>query len=116
VQILLVEDHRDTRLALAKLLTRFGHDVAPAENVHEALTLLDTVAFDALLSDIGLPDGDGLALVQEAKRRQNFRTTIAITALASTDDRERGLQAGFDHYLTKPLEVSRLRSVLHHTV
>jgi DNA-binding response OmpR family regulator len=115
VHILLVEDHADTRRALSKLLIHYGHNVASAENVRDALHLLDTIQFDAFLSDIGLPDGDGLALVQEAKRRQKFRATVAITALASADDRQRGLRAGFDHYLTKPLEVRRLRAVLHQT-
>lgn len=112
VHILLVEDHPDTRLVLTKLLTRYGHDVAAAENVHDALELLDNLLFDILLSDIGLPDGDGLELVGEAKRRQPLRMTVALTALASPDDRERGRRAGFDHYLTKPVDFQRLRSVL----
>lgn len=116
MHILLVEDHADTRLILAKLLTRYGYDVATAENVHDALQLLDHLRFDVLLSDIGLPDGDGLALVGEARRRQPLRMTVALTALASADDRERGRQAGFDHYLTKPLDIRRLRSVMAEAV
>jgi len=112
VHILLVEDHPDTRVILLKLLTRCGHDVAAAETVQEALLLLDTLRFDVLVSDIGLPDGSGLELVVEAKRRQRLKQTVALTAFGTEDDRKRGLRAGYDYYLTKPLDFTRLQSVL----
>ena len=112
VHILLVEDHEDTRSCLSRLLLRCGHDVAAAENVRDALLLLDNLRFDVLLSDIGLPDGDGLQLVAAAKRRQKFRQTVALTAWDTAEDRERGRRAGFDHYLTKPLDFRKLRGVL----
>lgn len=112
MHILLVEDHPDTRTVLARLLSRCGYDVATAENVHEALTLLANLRFDVLLSDIGLPDGDGLELVCEARKRQPLKRAVALTALATDEDRARGLSAGFDEYLTKPLDFRRLRTVL----
>jgi hypothetical protein len=112
VHILLVEDHLDTRTVLSRLLLHCGHEVSSAENVHDALQLLDHLRFDVLLSDIGLPDGDGLELVQEARRRQPLKQTVALTALGTADDKERGYRAGFDHYLTKPLDFARLRCVL----
>ena len=108
----MVEDHADTRLVLSRLLNHCGHEVATAENVQDALTLLRNLRFDVLLSDIGLPDGDGLELVAEARKRQPLRRTVALTALATDEDRARGLRAGFDDYLTKPLDFRRLRSVL----
>jgi CheY-like chemotaxis protein len=112
VHILLVEDHPDTRSVLSRLLIHCGYEVAAAENVHDALQLLDHLRFDVLLSDIGLPDGDGLQLVREARKRQPLKQTVALTALATADDRARGYRAGFDHYLTKPVDFYRLRSVL----
>ena len=112
VHILLVEDHADTRTALSKLLDQYGHEVATAENVRDALLLLENLRFDVLVSDIGLPDGNGLHLVAAAKRRQHFRQTVAVTAWDTAEDRERGRLAGFDHYLTKPLDFHKLRSVL----
>ncbi len=112
VHILIVEDHPDTRVILLKLLVRCGHDVAAAETVKEALLLLDTFRFDVLVSDIGLPDGSGLELVVEAKRRQRLKQTVALTAFGTEDDRNRGLRAGYDYYLTKPLDFRRLQSVL----
>ena len=111
MHILLVEDHNDTRTVLSKLLSHCGYDVAAAENVRDALSLLHNFRFDVLLSDIGLPDGDGFGLVAEAKRRQRLRA-VALTALASDSDRQHGREAGFDDYLTKPLDFGRLRAVL----
>ena len=99
-------------MVLSRLLNHCGHDVAMAENVHDALTLLGNLRFDVLLSDIGLPDGDGLELVGEARKRQPLKKAVALTALATDEDRARGFEAGFDDYLTKPLDFRRLRSVL----
>ena len=112
MQILLVEDHTDTRTILSRLLARCGHDISTAANVGEALGLLSGQQFDALVSDIGLPDGNGLQVVVEARKRQPLKTAIAVTALATDADRARGFEAGFDHYLTKPFDFARLRSVL----
>ena len=112
LRILYVEDHSDTRMVLARLLVRFGYNVFTAANVRDALGLLDGLAFDVLLSDIGLPDGDGFELVTEARQRQPLRCAVALTAYASDADREHGFRAGFDRYLTKPLDVAILRNVL----
>ncbi len=111
MKILLVEDHDDTRCVLARLLDRFGHGVTPAATVADARRLLHELQFDVLLSDIGLPDGTGFDLVAEAKQLRPMKA-VALTAWASDEDRERGRRAGFDHYLTKPLDCARLRSLL----
>lgn len=111
MNILLVEDHEDTRCVLSRLLDRYGHGVTAAGTVAEARRLLRELRFDVLLSDIGLPDGTGFGLVVEAKQLQPLKA-VALTAWASDDDKERGRTAGFDYYLTKPLDCARLRSVL----
>jgi DNA-binding response OmpR family regulator len=67
--------------------------------------------FDALGSDRNLPDGDGLDLVTEAKRLQTLKA-IAVTARTEASEQERGLQAGVDVYLTKPVDFYQLRSAL----
>ncbi|MBA3543206.1 MAG: response regulator [Chthoniobacterales bacterium] len=116
MHILLVEDHEDSRVVLCNLLTHCGHEVATASNVQEALCLLGNLRFDVLLSDIGLPDGSGLDLVAEARKRQPWKKTVALTARGRTSDQERGLQAGFDEYLTKPFDFHQLRSLLAEAV
>jgi DNA-binding response OmpR family regulator len=112
VNILLIEDHEDSRSVLANLLTHCGHEVATAANLAGALQLLDNLRFDVLVSDIELPDGSGLDLVVEAKKRQAWKKTIALTAHGQSAEREMGRRAGYDEYLTKPFDFYRLRSII----
>ena len=112
MDILLVEDHADTRMALSKLLTRAGHEVLSAERVSESVQLLDDIRFDVLLCDIDLEDGTGLEVAKKAKRRQPSTVTVALTAMGAAEDVEKGTAAGFDHYLIKPMDVRCLRRLL----
>ena len=112
MNILLVEDHEDSRAVLSNLLIHCGHEVATAANVQDALRLLGNLRFDVLVSDIGLPDGSGLELVAEAKKLQPWKKTVALTAHGQTGEKELGLLAGFDEYLTKPFDFHQLRSLL----
>jgi len=83
-----------------------------AATMQDALRLLDHLRFEALVCDIGLPDGSGLDLVVEAKKRQPWKKTVALTAHTQSEEMELGLRAGFDEYLTKPFDFHQLRSIL----
>jgi len=112
VQILLLEDHGESRDIIAKLLVHCGHTVTVTSNLEEASDLLGKMRFEVLLSDIGLPDGDAFDLVAEAKRSLRVMKTVALTGRATDSDRELSRQAGFDHFLTKPVDFHELRSLL----
>ena len=112
MDILFFEDSEESRTLFSKLLTGGGHRVVPAGSVGEALRLLSCVRFDALVSDITLPDGSGLELVAEAKKRQPLTKAVALTGWAKPEDREQGLRAGFDEYLTKPVDFYHLYALL----
>jgi DNA-binding response OmpR family regulator len=112
VNILLVEDHADTRRVLTTLLARSGHEMISAKGVADALQLLKNVRVNVLLSDLGLGDGDGLDLVAEAKKIQPRIKAIALTARSDPADLELGRKAGFDHYLTKPFDFHELRTLM----
>jgi CheY-like chemotaxis protein len=99
-------------VTLVKLLHRWGYDVAAAGSVKAAFSFLAHFRFDALVSDIGLPDGNGLQVVAELKRRTKATLAVALTAYGDASDKESGRRAGFDHYLTKPLDAGQLRFVL----
>ena len=112
MRILVVEDHDDSRQVLLKLLRHWGYEVTAADCMREALKLINDAKFDVLVSDLGLPDGDGTDLVGEVKMRQPLMKIVALTGRESETDRQRGREAGFDSYLTKPIDFQELRSVL----
>ena len=113
LQILVVEDHGDTRRVLTGLLGHFGHSISAADNVESALAFVRAKHFDAIVSDLALPDGSGYDVIREAKRCQQL-TGVALTANAEDDDIARGCDAGFDYHLTKPIDFAQLRDVLGH--
>ena len=111
LRVLMVDDDADTRLVLSRLLSKCGHEVVPAESVQAALKFLQSEHFDALISDIGLPDGSGYELVREAKRKQPLKG-IALSGFGAEEDVRRSMEAGFDYHLTKPVNFQNLRSLL----
>jgi DNA-binding response OmpR family regulator len=113
VNILLVEDHGDTRTTLVSLLSHCGHTVITAETKAEALELLNCARVHVLLCDLGLPDGEGLDVVVGAKSLNPDIKAIALTARDSDDDYRVGFDAGCDHYLTKPFDFGELRSLIN---
>ena len=112
VNILVVEDHQETRNTLGLLLSRCGHTTIAAETMAEALDLLDHAKVHVLLADLSLPDGDGLQVVAKAKKLNPDIKAIALTARDSDNDHQVGFEAGFDHYLTKPFDFGELRRLL----
>ena len=112
MNILIVEDHQETRTTLASLLARCGHTPIIAETVAQALELLGHSRVHVLLADLGLPDGDGLDVVAKAKKLNPDIKAIALTARDTDDDYKVGFEAGFDHYLTKPFDFAELRRLL----
>ena len=111
LELLLVEDHAQTLRILSGFLRKRGHKVRTADSVEGALRLLDEAAFDALISDIGLPDGTGCDIMRAAKGRGALRG-IALSGFGMEEDVRRSLDAGFDHHLTKPIDFQDLDKYL----
>jgi signal transduction histidine kinase len=112
IRILLVEDHEPTRAVLVQLLTRRHYKVATAGSVAEARRLADQDTFDLVLSDIGLPDGSGYALMAELRDRFGLRG-IALTGYGMEEDVARAKVAGFVAHLTKPVRMESLEKALY---
>ncbi|SQG00824.1 DNA-binding response regulator [Paucimonas lemoignei] len=114
-RILIVDDHRKIRDPLAVYLRRHSFDVRTAEDAAGMWQLLKQQAFDVVVLDVMLPDGDGFDLCGQLHRRSNL-PVILLTARDTSADRVRGLDLGADDYITKPFEprelVARLNSVL----
>jgi DNA-binding response OmpR family regulator len=98
--VLVVEDERDIRELLRRYLERAGHAVVTSATGSDALQQLASGTVDLVLLDLGLPDIDGLDVLQEATVLRV--PVIALTARSSVEDRIRGLQRGADDYVTKP--------------
>jgi len=111
LSILLVEDHKPTANALAYLLTRRNYRVVAASCVAEARAAADLEAFDILISDIGLPDGNGYELMTELGRRHRC-VGIALSGYGMEEDINRSHSAGFVTHLTKPVGVQALDRAL----
>jgi len=111
LRILLVEDHDDARRTLARLLKHFGHDVLTASTVEKAMNTFRSHPFDAIVSDIGLPDGTGYDVIAAAKRIGEIKS-VALTGYGMAEDVRRSKEAGFDFHLTKPVDAAELRTIL----
>ena len=105
-KILIVEDSPDNMKLFRTLLTLKGHEVTGLTGGEGLLDAVEGGSPDLVLMDIQLPGKDGFALLREI-RSSPYGTVrvVALTAHAMTGDRERALQAGFDGYITKPIDV-----------
>ena len=112
VRVLLVEDHGPTRTALSDLLARRAYEVLAASSVAEARALAGANRFDLLISDIGLPDGNGYELMAEFRLRGST-IGIALTGYGMEQDLAQSESAGFVAHLTKPVRVQSLDAALN---
>ncbi len=105
-RILLAEDNAQNQELMVYLLTAFGHRVFAADNGQACLDLLGQEPVDLLLVDIQMPVIDGYGVLEAVRHDKRWRSlpVIAVTALAMLGDREQVLRAGFDGYITKPIE------------
>ena len=111
-RILLVEDHDATRNSLSRLLKARGYEVAAAGSVETARSLALQGAFAILISDLGLPDGDGHTLFPEMRKRFPRLKGIALTGYGAEEDVARTKAHGFGQHLTKPIEIRDLEKAL----
>ena len=110
MKILLVEDHRDSRRTLQRLIERRGHDVVAVGSAEEAEQELAAHKFPFLILDWMLPGKSGLELCRELRERPGGDDIfiLLVTARAETDDLELALAAGANDYLTKPFDLALL--------
>jgi len=103
-RILLAEDSITTRTQEAHILTDAGYEVVTAVDGLDALHKLAVRPFHALVSDVNMPNIDGLALAARIRREAKYAALpiVLVTSLASDEDRRRGLEAGANAYITKP--------------
>jgi PAS domain S-box-containing protein len=111
-RVLLVEDHAATRTTLSQLLHHRRFEVLVAANVSEARVLARATPPDFVISDIGLPDGDGCELLAELRTRQPGLRGIALSGYGMEDDLMRTAAVGFSEHLIKPVDVHALENAV----
>lgn len=110
--VLIVDDEGDIRELLVLTLMRMGVEAVAARNCAEAYARLNERAFDLCLTDMRLPDGDGLAVLAHIAANYGNTPVAVITAYGSTDNAVSALKAGAFDYISKPIQLKQLRDVI----
>ena len=111
-KVLVIDDEPDLLELLELTLSRMGLDTTRAQSVAEAIRLLDAQAFDLCLTDMRLPDGEGLRVVEHITEKGLDVPVAVITAFGSAENAVAALKAGAFDYLAKPVALEQLRALV----
>lgn len=116
LHILVVEDDADGRELMSTVIERAGARATTVASVRAALQALESAQPDALVSDIGLPNEDGFALIRQIRAREaergGFLPAVALTGYVHEDERKRVLAAGFQVHVPKPVDLADLMAAI----
>src|SRR4051812_47387099 len=112
LKFFVVENHQDTLDAIKMFLEAQGHTVTAARDVKSALKLAPKTAFDVLIGDIGLPDGDGWELLKQLREKMPDVKAIAMSGYGMRADLEKSKVAGYGAHIVKPFGPNELAAAL----
>lgn len=107
VKVLLIEDSRDNRLLITRLLSNYGAEIQEADSAAQGREVLKNFKPDIILCDIGMPDEDGTEFIS-LLRKTDTTPAIALTAYARDEERQEFLNAGFQAHVSKPVSIQTL--------
>ncbi|MDH6592849.1 two-component system response regulator PilR (NtrC family) [Variovorax sp. TBS-050B] len=110
--ILVIDDEPDLRTLYELTLLREGYRVEAAGSVSEAWQHLEATQFDAVITDMRLPDGQGMEIIQRIQKNQRSERCVVMTAYGSAENAVEALKAGAFDYLTKPVDLKQFRAVV----
>lgn len=113
-KILVVEDNEQNRILIRQLLTFHGHDLLEACDGAEGIRLIADQHPDLVLMDLQMPVVDGFSVLRQIRAMPGLSKTkvVAVTSLAMKGDREKALEAGFDEYITKPIDTRNFPRII----
>ena len=114
--VLVIDDEPDLRTLYELSLTREGYEVVTADSVAQSLASLGSRSFDAVVSDMQLPDGLGLEVLRFLSQSQRSERCVVITAHGSAENAVEALKAGAFDYLSKPVDLKQFRAVVAQAV
>lgn len=110
--ILIVDDEENARIGLSKLLSQEGYQVDAVANGHEALTYLGSNQVSLVITDINMPEMDGLVFLRELNREYPSTDVIMMTAYGGVESYLEAMNLGAFEYLNKPIKLDELKSVM----
>jgi len=110
MRLLLIEDNDELSSLIDKQLQASGFSIDRVDCVEDAISVLDSRAYAAMILDLGLPDGDGLKILRHARSRQQPLPVLILSARGRLEDRVKGLEQGADDYLVKPFAFEELKA------
>lgn len=113
MNILIVEDYEELATEIIDFLSKNGYLCKWVSNCKDALEEIHVNSYDAMLLDLGLPDGDGFEILKSIRKKQLKTAVIVVTARGELDDKIDGLQLGADDYITKPFALTELVARLY---
>lgn len=113
MKVLIVEDYKELANEIMDFLSKNGYLCKWVSNCEDALEEMNVNTYDAMLLDLGLPDGDGFQVLKSIRKQQSKTAVIVITARGELDDKINGLELGADDYLTKPFALTELAARLY---
>jgi len=112
-KVLIVDDEENARIGLKKLLSREGYQVAAVSNGFEALEHLDQDSVDLVITDINMPEMNGLVFLRELIRSFPTTSVIMVTAYGGVESYLEAMNLGAFEYLNKPVKLDELRAVMN---
>jgi len=113
LKVLIIEDEKTLAYEVEAFLKKAFYLCDLAHTAKKGLEMIEDNKYDFILLDLGLPDLDGLKLLQEARRHNPDAAYIILTARGNIEDRIKGLDLGADDYLPKPFSLLELQSRMH---
>lgn len=110
MKLLIIEDEQGLRDNITNYFNEDGNICESCNCLKDAIDKLSNYNYDCILLDIGLPDGDGFAVLEYLKTQMKNEAVIIISAKNSLDDKLKGLNIGADDYLTKPFHLAELKA------
>lgn len=112
-RILVVDDEENARIALSKILTHDGYDVSSAKNGLDALNFLRSKEVELIITDLNMPEMDGLMFLRELNRNYPASNVIMITAYGEVESYLEAMTLGAFEYINKPVKYDDLKKVIN---
>jgi len=110
--ILVVEDDNATRDTMVDLLSEAGYEVESATNGEEAIAMVREYSFDMVITDLKMPKGDGIQVLEEIKKIDNRTIVIICTGYGTVDTAVKAMKLGAYEYITKPIKIEEIKLVV----